>query len=265
MTEPLWPQGAPLGAGSDIEDRPRLTPYLIDAQGPSAAVVVLPGGGYAHRAAHEGEPVARWLNTLGIHAFVLDYRIKPYRHPAPLLDAQRAIRTVRARAEEWRVDPDRVGILGFSAGGHLAASAGTHYDAGNREAEDPIERQGCRPDAMILCYPVVTMESFTHQGSRENLLGPSPDPALVSSLSIETRVTEDTPPAFVWHTSDDAAVPVENSLQLAGALSRCRVPFELHSFESGRHGIGLAEDHPEAYAWTSLCARWLRRRGFCTL
>jgi len=260
----LWPQGAPLALGNDAEDRPAITAYLLDNVPVGSAVpaiVVLPGGGYTHRAAHEGEPIARWANSLGLHAFVVDYRVSPYQHPAPLLDAQRALRTVRANAEAWKVDPNRIGILGFSAGGHLASSAGTHYDHGNPEAEDPIDRFSSRPDFMVLCYPVITMGEYTHQGSRQNLLGEQPDEELVRLMSSELQVTADTPPTFIWHTSDDGAVPVENALMFASALSRAKVPFEFHSFMTGRHGLGLANDHSEARVWPELCARWLARLG----
>ncbi len=264
MNMDLWTDQFPYALGTEHEERPTITCYLLpDEAGREAApaVIVFPGGGYTHRADHEGEPIARWLNTLGIHAFVLNYRVAPYRHPAPLTDAQRAIRTVRARAAEWHIDPRRIGILGFSAGGHLASTAGTHFDHGQPEAEDPIERMSSRPDFMILCYPVITMGDYTHEGSRENLLGPDADPELVESLSNERQVTPETPPTFIWHTSDDGAVPVENALLFAGALSRAKVSFELHSFMSGRHGLGLAEDHPEAYVWTELCERWMRKLG----
>lgn len=259
----LWPEGAPLAQGEEIEDKPRLTPYLVQAGKPAAAVVVCPGGGYQRRAEHEGEPIARWLNGLGIHAFVLDYRVAPYRHPAPLFDAQRAIRIVRHRADEWGVDPRRVGILGFSAGGHLSASAATRFDEGRPDAADPIERQSCRPDAAVLCYPVITLAGdYRHNGSAVNLLGEGSGEAERLEHSAERNVNERTPPTFLWHTADDASVPVENALLFASALSRHRVPFDLHVYESGRHGLGLAAEHPEAHAWTQACALWLRRRGF---
>lgn len=259
----LWPEGAPYAQGKDKEDCPAITPYLVE-QGvsPGPAVIVLPGGGYGFRADHEGEPVARWLNTLGITAFVLDYRVSPYRHPAPLEDAQRALRYVRSRAVEWKIDPARLGILGFSAGGHLASSAGTHYDAGHADSPDPVERESSRPDFMVLCYPVISLGEYRHDGSRVNLLGSEPSEVDVALLSNELQVTPDTPPAFLWHTSDDQAVPVENALLFAGALSRNKVPFELHTFQSGPHGLGLALEHPEAQTWTKLCARWLKRNGF---
>lgn len=260
----LWPEGAPYAQGNNVEDRPAITPYLVEGDIGAArpAVVVCPGGGYTNRADHEGRPIAQWLNTLGISAFVLDYRVAPYRHPAPLTDAQRALRLVRSRAAEWNLDPNRLGILGFSAGGHLASSAGTHYDGGNPQAEDPIEREGCRPDFMVLCYPVISFGEYRHDGSRRNLLGDEPLEDEIRLMSNELQVTADTPTAFIWHTSDDPAVPVENALLFAGALSRNKVPFELHSYMTGRHGLGLAEDHPEAQTWPDLCARWLKRSGF---
>jgi len=263
----LWPGGAPGAQGSGPEDTPRLMPYLVPGEGMRACIVVCPGGGYGGRAAHEGEPVARWLNTLGVSACVLDYRVRPYRHPVPLGDAQRAIRMVRHRAGEWRVDPKRVGILGFSAGGHLAASAATIFDGGKPDAADPIDRLSCRPDAAILCYPVITFAEHGHRGSMQNLLGPEPDPALREAMSLETRVTDRTPPVFLWHTSDDPVVPVENSLLFAMALRKHKVPFELHVFPHGPHGMGLAEGKrggaaPEVRQWTALCAVWLRGLGF---
>ncbi|HET6441522.1 MAG TPA: alpha/beta hydrolase [Phycisphaerae bacterium] len=258
----LWSDGAPGAKGNSLEDKPRITPYLVPGDGPNACVVVCPGGGYGGRAAHEGEPVARWLNTLGISGVVLDYRVAPYRHPIPLGDAQRAIRFVRAKAAEWRIDPKRVGILGFSAGGHLAASASTIFDAGNPDATDPIDRRSCRPDATVLCYPVITFGEFRHHCSMVNLLGNDPDPKLRESLSLETRVTPQTPPTFLWHTSDDSGVPVENSLLYAMALRKNKVPFALHVFPHGPHGIGLAANVPEARQWPTLCAEWLKGLGF---
>lgn len=258
----LWPEGAPYAAGDGPEDRPAITPYLAEGEGASSAVIVCPGGGYVRRAPHEGEPIALWLNGLGISAFVLDYRVAPYKHPAPLADAQRAIRTVRSRAAEWGIDRQRIGILGFSAGGHLASAAGTHYDAGDPQALDPVERESSRPDCMVLCYPVISLIHHAHQGSRINLVGEEADEALCRLLSNELQVTPDTPPTFLWHTSDDPSVPVENSLMFAEALSRNKVAFELHSYMSGRHGLGLAETHPEAHTWTHLCGLWLKRIGF---
>lgn len=258
----LWPEGAPGAAGEGPEDRPRLTPYLAGRNRPHGAVIVCPGGGYGTRAPHEGAPVARRLNAFGLSAYVLDYRVAPYRHPYPLLDAQRAIRTVRHRAERDGIDPQRIAILGFSAGGHLASSAGTHFDAGDPNHADPIERESSRPDAMILCYPVISLSAdYGHQGSARNLLGPDAPEELRRRLSSEQQVTEATPPAFLWHTADDAGVPVQNSLAMVDALRRHGVPCELHVYESGRHGLGLADGHP-AGDWTARLALWLAGRGF---
>lgn len=258
----LWLNGAPFAEGDTPEDRPALFPYLLEGSD-RPVVIVAPGGGYGVRAAHEGEPIARWLNGLGISAFVLRYRVAPYKHPAPLTDALRAIRTVRARAAEFGIDAGRIGLLGFSAGGHLVASAGTQWEGPNPEAVDEIDRVSDRPDLIVLCYPVITLrDPHTHAGSRQNLLGETPGAALVDAMSAELRVTSETPPAFLWHTSDDAAVPVENSLLFAAALKEKGVLFDLHVYSSGTHGIGLAEDHPFASGWTSAAAAWLKTQGF---
>jgi acetyl esterase/lipase len=252
--------------GDDPLDRPKLTLYLAPKdKAPAAAVVICPGGGYSVVASdHEGKQVAEWLNGLGVSAFVLQYRLGPrYRYPAPLLDAQRAVRLVRARAAEWGLDPARVGLLGFSAGGHLVSTAGTHFLAGNLAAEDPVERQPSRPDFLVLCYPVITLKPpLAHSGSRVNLLGDRADPLLVEGLSNETQVTPETPPTFLWHTDEDTAVVPENSLLFYQALRKARVPAELHVFAKGPHGIGLAPLDPAASAWPRLLEAWMRRMGF---
>lgn len=259
----LWPGNAPGALGQGVEDRPNLTLYLVDDDKTRGLVVVCPGGGYVGRAPHEGEPIAQWLNGLGLHAVVLNYRVAPYRHPYPLMDAQRALRLVRYHAADWGVDPQRVGILGFSAGGHLAATAGTHFDSGSPSASDPVEAVGCRPDFMILCYPVISFASeYSHVGSCHNLLGPNPSLELRLLLSNEQQVTEATPPTFLWHTANDAGVAVENSLMFAAALSRHGVPWELHVFPDGPHGLGLADEHPQVRAWPALCAAWLIEGGW---
>lgn len=257
----LWPEGAPYAAGMTDEDRPALAPYLVpESQG---AVIVCPGGGYGMRADHEGHPISRWLNSIGISAFVLRYRVAPYAHPSPLLDAQRAIRYVRLHARNWGIDANKIGILGFSAGGHLASTAATQFDAGNPGADDPIERMSSRPDLAMLCYAVITMQSpYTHEGSRENLLGRHPDAAIIEQMSSELRVTSDTPPTFLWHTSDDEAVPVENCLLYTAALRSAGVPFDLHVYEKGRHGLGLAEEAAHVATWTTVCGLWLKRYEF---
>jgi acetyl esterase/lipase len=266
----LWPQGAPGALGQGAEDVPTLTPYIAPKEkATGAAVVICPGGGYGHLAEHEGRPVAEWLNTIGVTAFVLKYRLGPrYHHPAMLQDAQRAVRLVRARAAEWGLDPARVGILGFSAGGHLASTAGTHFDAGKADASDPIERVSSRPDVMILVYPVITMREKTHAGSRKNLLGDNPSPELLALLSNEEQVTKETPPAFLVHTMTDTAVPVENTLNFVAALRRAGVPFELHLYERGPHGFGLGTARegkpadPVLSTWPAHCADWLRLHNF---
>jgi acetyl esterase/lipase len=261
MIHLLWPQGAPHANGTSDEDCPALTPFLIDGDN-KAAVIVCPGGGYGMRASHEGEPIALWLNTLGISAFVLRYRVAPYSYPCALLDAQRAVRYVRFHAQSMGINAEKIGILGFSAGGHLAASASTHYDRGNPNAFDLIEQESCRPDLLVLCYPVITMIApYTHEGSRLNLLGPEPSPELIESMSNELQVTADSPPTFLWHTSDDP-VFVENSLLYASALSRHKVPFDLHVYEKGTHGLGLAEEDEHVGTWTDLCSIWLKRNEF---
>ena len=260
----LWPAGAPGAVGKEPVDIPTLTPYLPPKdKATGAAVIVCPGGGYSHLADHEGRPVAEWLNTLGIVAFVLKYRLGPrYHHPAPLLDAARAIRTVRSRAAEWGIDQKRIGILGFSAGGHVASTIGTHFDFGHFLSSDQIDRMSSRPDLMILIYPVITMKEFTHAGSKRLLLGENPRADLVTLLSNEEQVTKETPPTFLVHTTTDAAVPVENSLRFVEALRRAGVPLELHIYERGPHGFGLGGKDPILSTWPERCADWLRLHGF---
>jgi hypothetical protein len=213
---------------------------------------------------HEGHQVALWLNSIGVSAYVVKYRLGPrYHHPAPLQDAQRAIRHVRAHAEQWNVSPDRIGIMGFSAGGHLASTAATHFDEGEPDSADSVQRVGCRPDFAILAYPVISLQAdFAHAGSRRNLLGDDPDPELVASLSNETQVTEQTPPIFLFHTTEDAGVPVENSLAFYAACRKAGVPAELHVYQFGPHGVGLAPGDPVAGTWKERLADWLRASGF---
>jgi acetyl esterase/lipase len=263
--ELIWPTGAPGAAGNEDGDRPTLAIYLPASPNASrAAVVVCPGGGYGMLAVnHEGSQIAAWLNARGLAAFVLKYRLGPrYRHPAPLQDAQRAIRTVRSRAAEFGVNPGRIGIWGFSAGGHLAATAATHFDGGDPQASDPIARSGSRPDFAILAYPVISFTTdYTHRGSRNNLLGPSADPVLVESLSNEKQVTPQTPPTFLFHTDADKGVPPENSVLFYLALRRAGVPAEMHIYERGPHGVGLAPTDPILSTWADRLEGWLRTRG----
>ncbi len=260
----LWPNGAPGAKGQGDADKPSLTIYPAPAdKATGMAIVVCPGGGYAHLAmGHEGQDVARWLNSIGVSAFILKYRHAPqYQHPAPLQDAQRALRTVRARAAEWKINPKRIGIWGFSAGGHLASTAGTHFDDGNAKSADPIERVSCRPDFLILAYPVITLKPpYAHMGSRNNLLGKNPDPKLVEELSNDGRVTPQTPPTFLMHTNADTGVVAENSVRFYLALRKNKVPAELHIFEKGPHGVGLAPKDPALSIWPHLLAAWLKAR-----
>ena len=262
----LWPNGAPGAQGNEDIDQPSIAPYVVPAgRGTGTAVVVCPGGGYRNLAMdHEGDQVAKWLNSLGVTAFVLKYRLGPkYHHPMELGDAQRAIRTLRAKAAEYRVMPDRIGIMGFSAGGHLASSAGTHFDAGEAGAADPIDRMSSRPDFLVLGYPVISFTTpYTHKGSLQNLLGDHPDPKLVEYLSSELQVTAQTPPTFLFHTTTDNGVPVENSVLFYLALRKAGVPAEMHIYERGPHGVGLAPLDEALSSWPSRLAAWLRVHGW---
>jgi acetyl esterase/lipase len=226
-------------------------------------MVICPGGGYGGLAAHEGRDYALFLNTQGIACFVLKYRLGPggYRHPIMLQDAARAVRTVRSRAAEWIVDPVRVGIMGSSAGGHLASTLLTHFDMGNPGASDPIERQSSRPDLGVLCYAVISMQpELTHAGSRRNLLGENPAAELIESLSNERQVTPQTPPCFLWHTGEDTVVKPENSLLFAAALQKNGVPYDLHIYRAGGHGIGLTSAPPfaQVHPWATDLIYWLK-------
>ena len=262
----LWTQGAPGALGSADEDKPAITVYLPSSPNPTkTGVVVAPGGGYQHLAMEkEGFAIARWLNQQGIAAFVLRYRLGPqYHHPTELGDAQRAIRYVRAHASEYGIEKDRLGMWGFSAGGHLTATAGTQFDAGHSDAADPIDRESSRPQFLILAYPVITlMDPEAHTGSRKFLLGDNPDPALVTSMSAQTRVTADTPPTFLFTTTDDKTVPVMNSVMFYQALVKAGVPAEMHIFQHGAHGAGLAAANPDLSVWPSLLIKWMRERGY---
>lgn len=252
----LWPEGniPYFWEGNCI---PALDCYPVE--GSKGAVVVCPGGGYTGKAAHEGGPIAEMLNAAGISAYVLDYRVKPCHYNAPVSDAHRAIRTLKAMGYE------KVGILGFSAGGHLTCSAATLYDLGNPEAEDPIERYSCRPDAFIPCYAVASFISFRHQGSVNSLLGEERENwELIYRFSAEMHIDKNTPPAFIWHTAEDAGVPVENSLHLARAMAHAGVPYEMHIFPNGGHGLGLAQNNSAAKEWPALCQKWLLGLGFGT-
>jgi acetyl esterase/lipase len=262
----LWEKGAPLAQGDEEKDKPNLSVYLApEDKATGAACVVCPGGGYGGLAKdHEGHQVATFLNGLGVSAFVLSYRLAPkYHHPCMMLDVQRAVRTVRARAAEWKVDPNRIGVMGFSAGGHLTSIAVTHFDDGKADAEDPVDRVSCRPDFGVLIYPVIVLDKpYTHQGSRKNLLGDKlNDPELNEDLSCEKRVTAKTPPCFLLHTNGDTGVPPENSIDFYLALRKAKVPAELHIIEKGQHGFGMSSKDPVLMTWPDRLAAWLASRG----
>ena len=264
----LWENGAPGAQGQTDDDKPSLTIYrTFDPKTPGTAVIVVPGGSYGFLASnHEGRQVANWFNSMGVTAFVLKYRLGPrYHHPIELGDAQRAIRWVRSHAEEFGISPNRVGIMGFSAGGHLSSTAETHFDAGDPKAADPIDRVSSRPDFAVLGYPVITFEPpYAHSGSAKNLLGENPDPKLVDELSNERHVTAQTPPTFLFSTSEDTVVPPENSVAFYAALHRAGVPAEIHIFEKGPHGVGLDLGDPVLSEWPPLLVHWLRARGLLT-
>lgn len=264
----LWPGGAPGAQGSADEDKPTLSIYLPPAErAVGTAVVVCPGGGYRNLAIdHEGEQIARWWNSLGVAAFVLKYRLGPkYHHPVQLNDALRAIRVVREGAWRYGVQANRIGVMGFSAGGHLASSAATLFADARPDSADPLERVTSRPDFAVLCYPVISFTTdYTHQGSRRNLLGENPDPALVEKMSTEKQVTERTPPTFLLHTNEDTGVPPENSVLFYLALRKAGVPAELHIYERGRHGMGLAWSDRALSSWPARLADWLYGRGLLT-
>ncbi|OCA89386.1 MULTISPECIES: alpha/beta hydrolase [unclassified Bacillus (in: firmicutes)] len=259
MKHMIWPETRIIN-----DEIPTLTPYLVREGMHGGGIIVCPGGGYQRRAEHEGVPVARWLNSLGINAFVLDYRVSPAKHPAPLADAQRAIRFIRYYAKEWNIDKERIGILGFSAGGHLAASLSNLSDYPAYENMDVIDEESSKPDISILCYPVISMIEYTHEGSVTSLLGEGVTDKDLYLLSHQRNVSKETPPTFLWHTADDKAVPVENSIMYAQALSKAQIPYELHIFQQGRHGLGLSKEDQDVAQWTNVCAGWLRKQGYGT-
>ncbi len=264
LTIRLWDADAPGAVGAEEKDIPTAIVYLPEQSAVAAgAFVIFPGGGYGHLAIdHEGHQIAKWANDMGLAGIVVSYRHRNrgYGHPAPMLDAQRAIRLTRHQARAWNIDPQKVGVLGFSAGGHLTTTVLTHFDSGQAGSSDPIDQLSCRPDFGVVCYAVIAFdEEYTHKGSMKNLLGENPDPTLVRLMSNEKQVTAQTPPCFVWHTAEDTVVPVENSLRFASSLVRSGVPTELHVFPRGKHGIGLGADVPGANQWPALCQAWLER------
>jgi len=258
---PLWPGRAPVGDGTHevVASELRVSLPSFD-RATGAAVVICPGGGYIrHVVDREGYPIAEWLNTHGIAAVLLEYRLPEGRPYVPLLDAQRAIRLARAKATEWRIDPHRVGILGFSAGGHVASTAGTHFDAGRPGDPNLVERLSCRPDFMLLVYPVVTMGEKTHSLSKTKLLGENPKPELVRLFSNETQVTGETPPAFLVHARDDTGVPPDNSRNFVAAMKAHRVPVEYLELPSGGHGLNGCKG-PLWEQWKAKSLAWLVSR-----
>jgi acetyl esterase/lipase len=280
---PLWPAGAPGATGTADGDVPQLLMRIVESDAPTAAVVILPGGGYhGHAIGHEGHDFADWFESLGVSSAICTYRLRGkgndgqgYGHPYPMLDAQRAIQTLRANAEQWNIDPARIGVIGFSAGGHLAATVSTHFAESNSvdsasglptAEDDPVAGVSSRPDFAILCYPVIAFgKSYTHLGSQRNLLGEHPDPELLRSLSNEQQVSAQTPPTFLFHTAADQPVPVENSIEYFRACHQHGVPVEMHVFPHGRHGLGLAKQTPGASQWPDLCANWLRSLSIVTV
>jgi acetyl esterase/lipase len=264
---PLWPNGAPGALGTADTDKPTLTIFRASRRGNGTAVVVAPGGSYTNLAMdHEGRQVASFLNSMGVTAFVLKYRLGPrYHHPIELGDAQRALRIVRWRAQELGIVPDRIGIMGFSAGGHLASTSATHFDNGNSHAADPIDRVGCRPDFLILGYPVISTDpAIAHAGSVRNLLGENPDPKQLEDMSNDLHVTPETPPTFIFQTNADTTVVAENSVRFYLAMRKAKVPAEMHIFENGAHGVGLSLEDPALSLWPTLLTNWMRGRGLLT-
>ncbi len=265
---PLWPQGAPGALGQATPaDQPRITAYPaanLPGHATRTAVLILPGGSYMHLATdHEGVQVAKWLNNLGVSAFMLEYRLGPrYHHPVEIGDARRGLRWVRSHAAEYGYDPNRIGVWGFSAGGHLASTLGTQFDAGDPAAADPIDRLSSRPDFMILTYPVIEPLGPASVYSFEMLLGKNAGPALIEQLSSDRHVTAQTPPTFLVAADDDKAVFPENSVNFYLALRKAGVPAELHIYKQGGHGFGLAPLDPVLASWTGRLADWLRLNGY---
>ncbi len=247
--------------------RPRLDTYILDGEKSRGAVLVCPGGGYRFVSDREAEPIALQLTAAGFHAFVLYYSVAPRKHPQPLLDLSRAMCLIRENATAWNVCPNKIAVCGFSAGGHLAASLAVHWDKPYIKNAPGITAGLNRPDACILCYPVITAGDFAHRGSFTNLLGEDADNDLKREMSLEHQINPTTPPSFIWHTFDDQSVPVENSLLYAESLRKNKIPFELHIFPEGPHGLSLATSetdsgnfglHPHVAVWMNLCTEWLK-------
>ena len=254
----LWEGAVPYDS-KESDFVPGITAYPAESKG---AVIVFAGGGYAMKAAHEGPAMGEWLQSIGITAFVVDYRVAPFKHPAEISDAMRTIRVVRFYAEKYGIDRNKIAVMGFSAGGHLAASVSVHFDKEMYEPTDRIDKESCRPNLSILCYPVIDMGTYRHDGSRQNLLGEHPTERMTEFMSLHKHVTADTPEAFIWHTSTDQAVPVMNSLLYAQALSAENIPYELHIYPLGHHGLGAAEELPYVAKWQDNLSAWLKLKGW---
>lgn len=258
-----------LNYGGEAKDgfRPIMDSYLLKGDKKRAAVLVCPGGGYAHTSSREAEPIAIKFNAAGYHAFVLYYSVAPRKHPQPLLDVSRAMNIIRENAEEWNIDADKVAVCGFSAGGHLAASLAVHYDKPYLKNVEGLCDGWNKPDALILSYPVITSGEYAHKGSFNNLLGEDAQKEILNQMALETQVTNKVPPTFLWHTYEDSSVPVENSLYFAAALRKNEIPFEMHIYPRGPHGLSLAieetrgekmQNYPHVSTWMGLCVEWLK-------
>lgn len=261
----IWGKGNYQSEGED-GFKPTLDTYILAGEKKRAAVLICPGGGYGFTSEREAEPIAMKFNAAGYHAFVLYYSVEPTKHPQPLLDVSRAMCIIRENAEKWKVDGDRVAVCGFSAGGHLAASLGVHYDKDYLFNTSLIKKGMNKPNALILSYPVITSGEFAHKGSFDNLVGEEAEEELLQHMSLELQVNKNVPPTFIWHTFEDTVVPVENTLLFAVALRKNNIPFELHVYPKGPHGLSLATDEtgddnissmPHVATWMELCIQWL--------
>ncbi len=263
--EYLWPNGAPGAVGSKEQDKPHLEIFSGYGPGPHTAVIVCPGGSYTHLAYEkEGTRIAEWLNLRGITAFVLTYRLSPrYHYPEPILDGYRSVRWVRSHALEFDIAPDRIGMWGFSAGGHLVGMVGTHFDDGNPQAADPIDRISDRPDFVISSYGVLTLlPGVAKAGTLATLLGGDVSPQLIDDVSPDKHVTSRTPPCFLYATTSDEGVPALSTVTFYAALVRAGVPAEMHIFQQGPHGTALGQSYPELAGWPVLLENWLRLNGW---
>lgn len=265
----IWEKGIYSDNGED-GFKPLLDTYILNGSRRRGAILICPGGGYGSTSPREAEPIAVKFNEAGFHTFVLYYRVKPRKHLYPLMDLSRAMCIIRENADAWNIDPDKIAVCGFSAGGHLAASLGVHWDKPYLYNVQGITRGMNKPNALILCYPVISSGKFAQAGSFKNLLGSESDQSLLDEMSLECQVSEKTPPTFIWHTFDDNVVPVENSLLFATALRKNGIPFELHIYTQGPHGLSLATEetdtgtmgtYPHVATWVKLCTEWLIDKG----